>query len=70
MTRRDKLPSKSARIRYTKADAAQMLSISVRKLDYLRAEGKIVGRLDGGHIFFDHDELESYAKSCPAEGDE
>lgn len=65
-----KQPTPSVRIRYTKSDAAQMLSISTRKLDYLRAEGKIIGRIDGGRVFFDHDELVSYAKSCAPEGDE
>lgn len=58
------------RIRYTQSEAAQMLSISVRKLQYLRTEGKICGRIDGGHVYFDHDELWSYAKSCPPEGTE
>lgn len=58
------------RIRYTKFEAAEQLSISVRKLDYLRAEGKLIGRVDGGRVFFDEDELRSYAKSCPPEGTE
>ncbi len=58
------------RIRYTRSEAAQMLSISLRKLDYLRTAGKIIGRLDNGHVFFDDDELRSYAKSCPPEGTE
>lgn len=56
------------RIRYTKAEAAEQLSISPRKLDKLRAEGKIIGRFDGARIYFDHSELLSYAKSCRAEG--
>lgn len=56
------------RIRYTRTEAAEQLSISLRKLDYLRAEGKIIGRIDNGHVFFDDDELRSYAKSCPPEG--
>jgi hypothetical protein len=58
------------RIRYTKAEAAEQLSISVRSLDRLRERGEIIARVDGGRIYFDHSELESYAKSCPAEGDE
>lgn len=57
------------RIRYTKAEAAHVLSISQSTLDRLRAEGKIIARRDGGRVFFDHAELESYAKSCPPEGD-
>jgi hypothetical protein len=57
------------RIRYTKAEAAQMLSISERSLDRLRADGKIIGRHDGGRIYFDHGELASYALSCTPEGD-
>lgn len=58
------------RIRYSKEDAAQMLSISTRTFDRLRASGQIIGRRDGGRVFFDHAELESYAQSRPAEGDE
>lgn len=58
------------RIRYTKTEAAEQLSISVRSLDRLRERGEIIARVDGGRIYFDHSELESYAKSCPAEGDE
>ncbi|MGW4119857.1 helix-turn-helix domain-containing protein [Nocardia sp. NPDC004711] len=56
------------RIRYAKAEAAQMLSISISTFDRLRRAGKIIGRQDGGRVFFDHTELESYARSCPAEG--
>lgn len=55
-------------IRYTKAQAAEKLGISVRKLDELRTDGKIIGRLDGARVYFDRSELVSYAKSCPAEG--
>lgn len=60
--------SARTRIRYTRAEAAEQLAISVRQLDYLRADGKIIGRVDGKNVFFDHDELLSYAKSCTAEG--
>ncbi|MFE3698619.1 helix-turn-helix domain-containing protein [Nocardia tengchongensis] len=55
------------RVRYSKADAAYMLSMSVRTLDRLRRSGKIVGRRDGGRIYFDRTELESYSRSCPPE---
>ncbi|MEU6580623.1 helix-turn-helix domain-containing protein [Nocardia sp. NPDC046763] len=64
------IASDRMRIRYTKADAAQMLSISISTLDRLRMAGKIIGRVDGGRVFFDHDELVSYSKSCTPEGDE
>ena len=57
------------RIRYAKAEAAEQLGISVRTLDKLRADGKIIGRIDGGRVFFDHEELVSYSKSCAPEGD-
>ncbi|TLF72876.1 helix-turn-helix domain-containing protein [Nocardia cyriacigeorgica] len=57
----------SRRIRYTKAEAAYQLSISVRTIDRLREEGKLIARRDGSRIYFDHSELESYAKSCPVE---
>ncbi|MFE7799070.1 helix-turn-helix domain-containing protein [Nocardia sp. NPDC057440] len=60
----------ATRIRYTKAEAAQQLSISARSLDRLREQGRIIARVDGGRVYFDHSELVSYAKSCPAEGDE
>jgi hypothetical protein len=58
------------RIRYTKAEAAQQLSISERTLDRIRERGDIIARVDGGRIFFDHNELVSYANSRPAEGEE
>lgn len=56
------------RIRYTRDEAALQLSVSLRRLDYLRKNGEIIGRLDGKKVYFDHSELESYARSCPAEG--
>lgn len=55
------------RIRYSRKDAAEMLSVSLRKFDQLRSEGKLVGRRDGGQILFNHDELVSYANSCESE---
>lgn len=67
MTQRTSIAT--TRIRYSKAEAAEQLSISVRTLDKLRADGKIIGRVDGGRVFFDHSELESYAKSRRPEGD-
>ncbi|MGW4090060.1 helix-turn-helix domain-containing protein [Nocardia sp. NPDC004750] len=57
------------RIRYSRVEAAQALSISTRSLDRLRAEGKLIARVDGGRIFFDRTELQSYANSCLAEGE-
>ncbi|MCC3311481.1 helix-turn-helix domain-containing protein [Nocardia africana] len=51
------------RIRYSRREAAQQLSISERSLDRLRAAGQIIARVDGGRIYYDHSELESYAKS-------
>ncbi|WP_280320182.1 hypothetical protein [Nocardia wallacei] len=60
--------SGTTRIRYTRTGAAEQLSISLRQLDYLRAQGKLIGRVDGTHTYFDHDELVSYAKSCTPEG--
>ncbi|WP_306365503.1 hypothetical protein [Nocardia sp. CC227C] len=58
----------NVRIRYTRAEAAHMLSISLRQLDTLRERREIVGRRDGKQVFFDHDELFSYAKSRTPEG--
>lgn len=55
------------RIRYPKAEAARQLGISPRQIDRLRQQGAIIARIDGGRIFFDHDELLSYARSRPAE---
>ncbi|SNY84326.1 Helix-turn-helix domain-containing protein [Nocardia amikacinitolerans] len=55
------------RIRYGKAEAAALLAISPRQLDRLRERGEIIARVDGGRVFFDHDELESYAKTRPVE---
>lgn len=62
-------PSEAMRIRYSREGAAEQLSISKSQVDRLRAAGKLVGRVDGGRVFFDRDELVSYAKSCPCEGD-
>lgn len=56
------------RIRYTRAEAAEQLSISERSLDRIRERGDIVARTDGGRVYYDHSELASYAKSRPAEG--
>jgi hypothetical protein len=56
------------RIRYTRAEAAEQLSISKCQLDRLRRDGKIIARVEGRQVFFDHSELVSYSKSCPAEG--
>jgi hypothetical protein len=58
------------RIRYNRASAAEQLNISLRQLDYLRSTGKLIGRKDGGSVYFDHEELTSYARSCPSEGGE
>ena len=58
----------NTRIRYSRAEAAAALSISPRKLDRLREAGAIVARVDGGRIYFDHDELVSYAQAQPVEG--
>ncbi len=57
------------RIRYSRSEAARQLSISERTLDKLREEGKLIGRVDGRRVFFDRDELVSYAKSCRPEGE-
>ncbi|MBF6189509.1 hypothetical protein [Nocardia farcinica] len=59
------LPYIPQRVRYSRTEAAQALCISPRQLDRLRERGDIIGRADGGRIFFDHDELVSYAKSRP-----
>ncbi|WP_353853560.1 MULTISPECIES: helix-turn-helix domain-containing protein [Nocardia] len=60
--------SPCVRIRYSRLEAAAQLSISVSTLDRLRRTGRLIARTDGGRVFFDSAELESYAKSCPAEG--
>lgn len=59
------IPDTQVRIRYTKAEAAEQLSISVRHLDELRQAGLINARIDGSRVYFDHSELVSYAKSRP-----
>lgn len=55
------------RIRYNRASAAEQLDISLRQLDYLRKTGELTGRRDGGSVYFDHEELVSYARSRPSE---
>lgn len=61
---RVQVPEIQARIRYGKREAAETLCISVRQLERLMADGSLIGRRDGGRVFFDHDELVSYARSC------
>lgn len=55
------------RIRYGKAEAAELLAISTRQLDRLRERGEIIARIDGGRVYFDARELESYVHSRPVE---
>ncbi|AHH22126.1 hypothetical protein NONO_c73700 [Nocardia nova SH22a] len=56
-------PTVPKRIRCKRKEAAILLAISESTLDRLRAAGEIVARLDGGCVFYDYDELVSYAKS-------
>jgi hypothetical protein len=48
---------------YSRRDAAFALSISVRSLDYLVAQKRLVFRKIGKRILFAHNELVKFAKA-------
>jgi excisionase family DNA binding protein len=50
------------KLRYTKKEAAQMLSISLRMLDYSIQAGEISVRRDGTKVLITHQELQRYAR--------
>lgn len=50
------------RLFYSRKEAAYLLSISVRSLDYLIAEGRLHTRKIGAKILVPHDELLRFAR--------
>lgn len=50
------------RLLYSRKEAAFMLSMSVRSLDYLIAEGRIRARQIGGRVLIHHQDLERLAR--------
>lgn len=49
--------TQQARLLYGRKEAAHQLSISVRSLDYLIAEGRLRPRRIGGRVLIHHDDL-------------
>ena len=49
----------------SRAEAARLLSISVRELDEARAAGKLLAKRHGGKVLIPVKELERYAESLP-----
>jgi len=45
------------RLLYARKEAARLLSISIRSLDYLIAEGRLPTRRIGGRVLVAHDDL-------------
>ncbi len=54
-------PQQPVKLLYTKKEAAQMLSISVRKLDYLIADGEIKVRRIGKRVTIHIRALQQFA---------
>ena len=51
------------RLRYDRQSAADMLSISIRSLDYRISTGQIRARHDGNKVVIQHSELIRYART-------
>jgi excisionase family DNA binding protein len=51
------------RLRYDRLSAAELLSISVRTLDYRISNGQIKVRRDGNKVLIPHSELVRYARA-------
>ena len=52
------------RLLYSKREAASMLSISLRKVDYLIADGHLRASRVDGRVLLHHDELVRFAKKA------
>jgi len=50
------------RLLYSRREAAHMLSLSTRSLDYLIHEGRLKARRLGGRVLIHHTDLERIAK--------
>jgi|GEM_PF-2556176 len=55
-------PAPPPRLLYSRKEGAYLLSVSIRALDYLIAEGRINTRRIGGRILVSHDELARFAR--------
>lgn len=53
-----------ARLLYSKRDSARMLSISVRKVDYLIADGRLKASRIDGRVLIHRDELARFASKA------
>jgi len=56
------LPISQSKLMYGKAEAAEMLSISVRTLDYLIANKKLTVRRIGKRVLIAHNALVQFSK--------
>ena len=54
--------SGNEKVLYTKREAAQMLSISVRSLDYLIVSGQLAARRIGRRVLIHRDAIEQFAR--------
>jgi len=57
--------SGNEKVLYTKREAAQMLSISVRSLDYLIVSGQLAARRIGRRVLIHRDAIEQFASIRP-----
>ena len=57
-------PAPTTRLLYDRKSAAQLLSISIRSLDYLVANRKIDSRRIGSRVLIHHDDLTRFAKGA------
>ncbi len=60
--RTSRAPETATRLLYDRKSAAQQLSISVRSLDYLVANRKILTRRIGSRVLIHHDDLTRFAQ--------
>lgn len=60
----------SPQLLVTKAEAARALGVSVRRIDQLRAEGRLFARKLGSKVVFPVRELEAFVDSLPGEMDQ
>ena len=55
------------RLLYSRKEGAYQLSLSIRAVDYLIAEGRLHTRKIGGRILITHDELTRFARNDRSE---
>ncbi len=63
--RTSRAPDITTRLLYGRREAAQLLSISVRSLDYMVADGRLRCRRIGGRVLLTPQELARFVDSLP-----